>query len=533
MNRHPHTLVLSLLVLLMLTACQPQMPIIIYVTPTPQATDAPTLAPITSTYTSVPPAETSVGVAPTTGALETATVFAPVSTLTPGGTPNVIGSVLQPGYTLPPSSTPRPTDTLPPTQTPEPGAPTPTPAPATPTLTPTLGAPPVFTLPTLDPNRVGMQLDINLSDADWDAAMADIERLGAKWVKVQLPWRDMQPNGPDERDNEFFRRIEQHLEDANRRGLNMLVSVVKAPPWARSVQAEDGPPDDPQALANFITLIFEEFNAGLNRALVGDYIDAIEIWNEPNLQREWQGTLPFSGAGYMRLFAPAYAAVRAYSPTIPIITAGLAPTGNSPFSVNDRDFLQQMYDAGLAQYGDIFVGGHPYGWANPPDARCCGTRGWDDDPHFFFLDNMDSYREIMNRNGHQAEQMWITEIGFASWDGYPPNLEPPDAWMGFTDRWQQGGYTLRMLEISQARGDTGVVFLWNLNFAMLSGLITGRDERSAYSLVVPGSSCAIDAASTSRTERAAYWMLYDALRPEVQLNDFCGIPPNPIPGLQP
>jgi hypothetical protein len=373
-------------------------------------------------------------------------------------------------------------------------------------------------------------LDINLDEDDWNAAMAAIERLGAKWIKVQLPWRDMQPNGPDERDNEFFRRIELHLEDANRRGFNMLVSVVKAPAWSRSVQTEDGPPDDPQALANFITIIFDEFNAGLNRELVGEYIDAIEIWNEPNLQREWQGTLPFNGAGYMRLFAPAYQAVRAYSPTIPIITAGLAPTGNSPFSVNDRDFLQQMYSAGLGQYQDVYIGVHPYGWANPPDSRCCGTRGWDDDPHFFFLDNMDAYRDVMNRGGHQAVQMWITEIGYASWDGFP--LDPPDPWMGFTNRWQQGGYTIRMLEIAQQRGDTGVTFLWNLNFAVLSGLITGRDERAAYSLIVPGSSCAIDPSSDNRTERPAYWMLHDALRPEVQLNDFCGIPPNPIPGLR-
>ncbi|MCA9896497.1 MAG: cellulase family glycosylhydrolase, partial [Anaerolineae bacterium] len=190
--------------------------------------------------------------------------------------------------------------------------------------------------------------------------------LGLKWVKVQLPWRDMQPNGPDERDNEFFRRIEQHLEDANNRGMNMLVSVVKAPTWARSVQAEDGPPDDPNALARFITIIFEEFNAGLNREMVGEYIDAIEIWNEPNLQREWQGTLPFNGAGYMQLFGPAYQAVRAYSPTITVVTAGLAPTSTQSFSVDDRDFLRQMYNAGLAQYGDVVVGVHPYGWGNAP-----------------------------------------------------------------------------------------------------------------------------------------------------------------------
>ncbi len=487
---------------LWITACSAQDRIIIFVTPTQPPTETPTLLPVTSTFTP----------SPTSGTPE-ATALASPSASPTVGTPSFIGPIIGPGYTPPPTETPLPS---------------PTPAEGTPTAAlPQPGALPL--MPLLDGERLGIQLDINLSDQDWNEAMARIEQLGVRWVKVQLPWRDMQPNGPDERDTEFFRRIEKHLEDASRRGFNVLVSVVKAPAWARSVQAEDGPPDDPNALAAFVSLILNEFNAGLNREMLGEYIDAVEIWNEPNLIREWQGTLPFTGAGYMQLFAPSYQAVRAYSSEIAVVTAGLAPTSTTAGSVDDIEFLRQMYSAGLGSYGDVVVGVHPYGWGNPPDARCCGSRGWDEDPHFYYLETLDAYRTIMNNSGHASTQLWITEFGYASWDGFP--LDPPQPWMAFNDRWAQGGYTIRAIQIAQERGDVGVKVLWNLNFAVLSGLITGRDERAAYSMIVPGTGCQIDPNSEAHTERPLYWMLYDALRPDVALTDWCGVPPAGIPGL--
>jgi hypothetical protein len=356
---------------------------------------------------------------------------------------------------------------------------------------------------------------------------------------VQISWRDMQPSGPQERDNTFFRRVEQHIEDANRRGLNVLVSVVKAPGWARSTQAEDGPPDDPQDLANFITIMYDEINAGdrpEDWAIYGLYIDAIEIWNEPNLIREWQGSLDFSGAGYMRLFGPAYQAVRAVSADIPVITAGLAPVGEVPGARDDRAFLREMYAAGLRGYSDpnVAVGVHPYGWGNAPDATCCDPvdgRDYDNNRVFFFHDTIEDYRQIMIENGDSNRRMWTTEFGWATWDGFPG--APPEPWMGYTDRWAQGGYTIRAFQIGQESGYMGPMFLWNLNFAVLAGMVQNRDERAAYSILVPGQDCRIDLENGGRTERPLFWMLFDAVHGDVgPLSDFCGVPPVPLPGLQ-
>lgn len=426
-------------------------------------------------------------------------------------TVTVRGAIVGGGAQPPPSPTPPPT-TAQAVATLSPGA----------TVQPTVMsvAPAGTPLPNLNAEVMGIQLAVNLDQDDWAEAMRRVtENLNVRWIKLQIPWRDMQPNGPDQVDAEFFRRAEQYIEDASRRGLNVLISVVKAPVWARSVQEEDGPPDDPRALANFVMLMLREISPDQAEALVGDYIDAVEIWNEPNLIREWRGTLPFNGAGYMQLFAPTYQAVRAQYPTLPIITAGLAPTGNSGVSVDDTDYLRQMYAAGLGSYSDVFIGIHPFSWGNSPDAVCCGTRGWDDNPHFFFSETVRTYRDTMIANGHAANKLWITEFGWASWDGFPLDPPPGSEWMRFNDKWAQANYTIRAFEIIQSVDYFAPAILWNLNFAARESIIN-RDERTAYSLVVPGSAGQVDVDSPDYTERPLYWMIYDAVRPDVQLERY-------------
>lgn len=330
--------------------------------------------------------------------------------------------------------------------------------------------------PRLDPAQMGVQVYYNMSLDDFGQVVFLVNQMRLGWIKFQVSWAFWQAGGPDEAD-ERFRTFEQSIQLAKNRGLRVILSVAKAPNWARSVQEDDGPPDDPQALANFMRLLIQRVKP--------ENIDAIEIWNEPNLAREWRGTLPFNGAGYMQLFRPSYDVIRQEAPQTLILTAGLAPTGSSPVSVNDRDFLQQMFDAGLGSYEFVGVGIHPYGWANPPDALCCDLgdeRGWDDDPHFFFLNNANDYREILVRNGYQDRQLWVTEFGWPSWRGFP--TEPPEPWIGELSLEQQAQYVLRAFQIGQEREDIGPMILWNFNFANRQ-MIEDRNEIAAYSIFVP------------------------------------------------
>lgn len=504
--------IITLLLFYILNACAPQAPVLVYVTPTPgdAAASVPSIVP-----TTLPPTATETPTATPTLTPEIPTTILPTNT--------ALGALIGTDYVLPPTSTPRPTNTPPPPTE----GPSSTPAPQsteTPTLAPTVSVPQPTVIPNLDAARMGIQLDPNLDQDDWRKALGDIQKLGVKWLKLQISWKQLQPNNADEISVDF-QRLEIYIEEAYNAGLDTLISVAKAPAWARSNQTEDGPPDDPQVLATFINLMLTEF---------GTSVDAVEIWNEPNLSREWQGQ-PLNGASYMSLFTPSYIIINGYSermktdPQTPrsvpvwIITAGLAPTGDSEGSRNDRTYLQEMYNAGLGQYPDVFVGIHPYGWGNPPDATCCPPqgqgRGWDDDPHFFFLNNVQEFRQIMVNNNHAANKMFATEFGYATWDGFPG--DPPQPWMAFNDRWAQGNYTVRAFELAQSIDYMGPVILWNLNVAS-KPTISNRDEMAAYSIMFPGSSCQVDLENPNLTERPAFWMIHDAINAQVALDDHCG-----------
>ena len=184
----------------------------------------------------------------------------------------------------------------------------------------------------------------------------------------------------------------------------------------------------------------------------------------------------------MALFKPAYTAIRSYSPNIVVISSGLAPSDTTAVSINDRDYLRQMYQSGLSNY-DVRIGVHPFGWGNPPDVRCCNKvdgQGWDDKQQFFFLDTLADYRQIMLSYGHRNAKLWSTEFGWGSWDGFAG--APPEGWMTYNTTAKQADYNLKAFQIGQALGFVDNMFLWNLNFANAINVNNGV-EMAAYSLL--------------------------------------------------
>ena len=392
----------------------------------------------------------------------------PTPTTRPGVT---FGPIVGPGHTLIPTETRIP-PTLPPTVMPTDG-PSPTPG------------------PELNSDLMGIQIHPHIDSGEFNQTLNYASELGMGWIKFQFNWSLLE-SGPGEY-TQLFYMLRLYVQQAHLRGFKVMVSVAKAPDWARSpaedgVHHENGPPDDPATLANFVSGLLKQYGMDVN----GDpYISAIEIWNEPNLQREWYAHA-LTGSEYMRYFQPAFDAVRQFSPKVTVITAAPAPTGDSEWSTNDRNWLQQLYDAGLAQYGqNVMVGIHPYGWANAPETRCCvSTRGWDDQPQFFFLDTLADYWDIMQRNGHINTQLWGTEFGWATFDGLQTSegqrpADPADApYFGHIDQWQQAEYTLQAFYLAQERANIGPMFLWNLNFAATNpDGVDQSDPQTAYSIL--------------------------------------------------
>ena len=322
-------------------------------------------------------------------------------------------------------------------------------------------------------DEIGIQMLANVDSNLMSSAVNGISPLNMGWVKLQASWKALQPNGPEV--STQLLTFQSHINLLKSNGYNVLVTIAKAPPWARNTTVEDGPPDNLDDLATFINTLLE---------LSGSQIDAIEVWNEPNLLREWNtSSYAFAGSGYMRLFDRAYDTIRAYSTDITIVTAGLAPTGNSAGSVQDRQYLRQMYNAGLNQYQNVAIGTHPYGWGNSPNVICCDAssgRSWDDQPQFFFLNTIATYHDIVTNYQHNA-QLWLTEFGWATWNDLP--LDPPEIWMSYLTTDEQTAYTFRAFEIGSALDYVGPMFLWNYNFAN-HFTVNNRDEMAGYSLVI-------------------------------------------------
>jgi polysaccharide biosynthesis protein PslG len=258
-------------------------------------------------------------------------------------------------------------------------------------------------------------------DLDW------VQRMVFSHVKQTFSWEDLQA----ESGGEFLTgRGYEVLNELERRNLKVIVRLGEAPAWSHpSVSGEkgvdyiDAPPDDLADFAAYCGKIATDFRGR---------IDGYQVWNEPNLHREWGGRPP-DPAGYVGLLKVCSDAIRAADPDAVIISAGLSPTGTyDQTAMPDDMYLQGMYDAGFQQYVDV-VGAHAPGWTEPerdPADAAGGNR-------FFSFRRVEDLRRIMIANGDAARQMAILEVG---WTTDPAN--PDYAWFA-VDEATQADYLVR------------------------------------------------------------------------------------------
>lgn len=342
-------------------------------------------------------------------------------------------------------------------------------------------------LPVIDVRKLGMQIHPFVSQDEWRNALGLTKQLKMGWIKIQIPWEVAEPEPGQFSD--LYRHTVELVQRANLEGFQVLVSVNRAPYWARPEGADlshGGPPTDPNAFALFINKLIVDIQP--------QFIHAIEIWNEPNLMREWDG-VPMTGGEYMRYFEPAYNAAKAADPDIIVVTAGLAPVGDIPDAArDDRQFVREMYEAGLGNFPDARLGMHPYGWANGPDARCCMEGSWQDAPQFFMLDTLDDYREITLDYNDAGRKFWLTEFGWGTYRGINrdgQDAEPPAVagFFGMITLQEQAEFNLRAIEIFQQAPYADFVekaFLWNMNFATIPDAVQNQGEQAGYSLLDAG-----------------------------------------------
>ena len=255
-----------------------------------------------------------------------------------------------------------------------------------------------------------------------------VQEMGFGWVKQAFAWRDIEGFNKGEYD---WYRPDRIVQQANEAGLNLLVRIDHQPLW--SVQAlTDKPITQNQPPANYQD--FGDFCFAMADRYKGQ-IQAYQVWNEPNLSREWGEQSP-NPAEYTELLRVCYTGIKAADPNAIVVSAGLAPTGTQPpLAMPDDDFLQGMYDAGAADYFDA-LGLNAPGYKAPPTLSPeeglneeWGGHRWNVFRH------VEDMREIMVANGDADKQVVILETGWI----LQQELHPSYTWHGVTEQ-QQADY---------------------------------------------------------------------------------------------
>ena len=302
------------------------------------------------------------------------------------------------------------------------------------------------------------------------------QAAGFNWLKQQVEWQQIEPF---EKRGFDWRELDKIVAAVNGAGLNLLLSIVKAPEWALG-DREHGPPGDP--------LDFEDFM----RELAGRYrgrVQAYELWNEANLSREW-GYGRIDAGEFVELLVAGRRGAKAGDPAALTIGGALTPAGdvNLPDqrvqAVDDLRFLRQMYvyRNGLVRQGFDAWGMHPGGFNNAPDQPIGSPRGegWNGHPSFYFQ-RFTQHREVMEEFGDGDKPIWLTEFGWSTANanpayGYGKDNSEPD----------QARFLADAFRIVRARFDyISHMFVWNLNFQQVVG---PEDEKYPFGVLNPDGS---------------------------------------------
>ena len=317
---------------------------------------------------------------------------------------------------------------------------------------------------------------------DVDYMMGQVQSLGLGWVKQQVKWSNFE-GSPGQMDWSGFDWV---VDAATRRGIKIMFSVVDAPHWTRTYfddNVEGAPPDDLTRFADFLGRLVDRYQGRIH---------ALEVWNEQNLDREWDTAEGVNAAQYVEMLRLAYQAIKSRDPNIIVISGALSPVGatatdpnNSARTIYMDDFayFDRMIVAGFLNYCDC-VGAHHNGINVPPNVA------WDEgynDPSATFrgpFDNPDhswSFKSTLwgyhDRVAAAASDkpLCITEFGWPSaegFDGYPPGM------MFALDNTlaEQAQWDVEAFQLMRQWGFVRLAFLWNLNFSQLG---TGPQDPNA------------------------------------------------------
>ncbi len=250
--------------------------------------------------------------------------------------------------------------------------------------------------------------------ADRDVGMA--KEAGFTWVKQIFAWRDIEGAGKGKFD---WEHADLAVNVANQKGIDLLARLDNAPEWAApgcfNTQTKTmGPARNTQDWVDFLTAFVKRYQGRIR---------AYEIWNEPNLAREWCSKPP-NPAEYVALLQVSYRTIKAIDPKAMIVSAGLTPT--NVFGVQampDVTFVERMYDAMKNKSDGYFdvLGVHAAGYKAPPemspdDVAKNPTYNHNEGANgrIYAFRHAEDVRKVMVARGDAAKQIAVLEFGWTT-----------------------------------------------------------------------------------------------------------------------
>lgn len=284
-----------------------------------------------------------------------------------------------------------------------------------------------------------------------------MHNAGMSWVKYQIKWDASVDPG----------QAVAYVEAAHAAGFKILLSIPGQPYPQTTIDYE-----------SYITYL---------QTVAASKPDAIEVWNEMNLDREWhQGEI--DPASYVNnMLIPAYNAIKAASPTTLVIIGALAPTGadNGTNVWSDARYVQGMAAAGAANYADC-VGVHHNSGTTPPSA----TTGhvYDSGDHhysWYFQPTIDVYH-----NAFPTLPICLTEFGYLSPEGYG-ELSQNFAWGKDTTVANQAAWLAEGVQMARSSGYVRLVIVWNVDsttWGPTDDPMNG-DPQAGFAILRPDGTC--------------------------------------------
>jgi hypothetical protein len=273
---------------------------------------------------------------------------------------------------------------------------------------------------------------------------------GMKWVKWQI----------NEGDSDALDKVRRGHEQ----GFKVLLTVIGNP-----LLVEDAAYHDQ----------FATYVAGL----AAGGADAIEIWNEPNIARDWPSG-KISPEIYLEILKPSYAAIKEANPATLVISAAQAATLVSkslrtPNFWTEVDYTKEFVLIGGLRYADC-VGVHYNIGISAPTNSDSGPTG---DAAFWFLPRIVDYYSTLTRG---TRPICITELGYLSDDGLDPltQVAPDFAWAKDTTVDDQAAWHAAAARMGLNNPLIEMIIVWNVDFYAY-----GADPHAGYAIIRPNGGC--------------------------------------------